>query len=43
MLTMVELFAQFGVASPMPDQSAQRVVNTLLMRFILLLSFAPNP
>ena len=36
-LTMVDLFTRFGVAAPMPDQTAQTVVAALLARWILLL------
>ena len=35
--TMVDIFTRFGVAAPMPDQTAQTVVDALLARWILLL------
>ena len=35
-LTMNDLFTKFGLAAPMPDQSAQTVADTLLARWVLL-------
>ena len=37
---MVDLFTRFGVAGPMPDQTAQHVFDTWLPRWILVLGAA---